>query len=80
MFELHIRHVWEAVSNKPDRPVEPLLKRFQSEWDLLDKTTDDLNLYEWPSKSSALYFFAAEVLEWGEKCLEAATFPREHYR
>jgi hypothetical protein len=39
------------------------LKRFQSEWDLLDKTTDDFNLYEWPSKSSALYFFAAEVLE-----------------
>ncbi|KZS10355.1 Uncharacterized protein APZ42_025189 [Daphnia magna] len=80
MFELHIRHVWEAVSNKPDHPVEPLLKRFQSEWDLLDKSTDDLNLYEWPNKSSALYFFAAEGREWGEKCLEAETFPRKDYR
>ena len=68
MFELHIRHVWEAVSNKPDCPVEPILIGFQSEWDLLEKSTDDFNLYEWPRKSFALYFFAA------------ATFPREDYR
>lgn len=80
IFELHTRHVWESISGKPDRPIKPLLKRFQTEWDQLDKSTEDLNLYEWPSKSSAFYYFAAEVRKWGEHCLEAETFPREDYR
>jgi hypothetical protein len=57
-----------------------LFKRFQSEWENLDRSTDNLTLFEWPEQSSDLWTQAESVRSWALDCITKKMFPREDYR
>ena len=79
--ELHVKHAWQAI--RGDRvvgPEEQLFKKFQADWETIDRDTNDLNLFEWPEKSTELFNQAENVLNWAKVCIEKKTFPREDYR
>lgn len=82
IHELHIRHVWNAVGGEARSPVEPLLNRFQQEWNEIEhQETTDIVYFDWPMDSSSTVFECAKsTLHWGEICLAKETFPREDYR
>jgi len=79
IYELHIRHVWTAVAGSANSPVEPLLKRFQHDWSMLDHEPTDLQFFDWASASTFLNDQAKSTLQWAEMCLEKCSFPREDY-
>lgn len=81
IYELHIKHVAEAITGKTISPSESLFKKFQSEWDSLDQSTDDLRLFDWNNEQldQDLIDHAKDVLNWALDCLEKKTFPREDY-
>ena len=78
--ELHIKHAWQALRGDRVGPEELLFKRFQSEWENLDRSTDNLTLFEWPEQSSDLWTQAESVRSWALDCITKKTFPREDYR
>jgi len=77
VYELHIRHVWFAIAGSANSPVEPLLKRFQNDWDQLDHEPTDLQFFEWEESSELVRGEAESTLRWAENCLEKSSFPRE---
>ncbi len=79
VLELHIRHVWEALTGKPNSPSEKLFKRLQDQWEQIDHDPTDLTLFDWHC-SEYVKEKADSVLNWGLECLERDTFPREDYR
>ena len=47
---------------------------------MLDRDSSNLNLFEWPEKSTDLWYQADNVFKWAKDCLTKNTFPREDYR
>ncbi|KAK4024350.1 hypothetical protein OUZ56_009768 [Daphnia magna] len=81
IYELHVKHVWAAVIGEANSPIEPLMKRFQQDWNDLDRGTEGLCLFEWDGdEESDTFQQASKVLKWGENHLMACSFPREDYR
>jgi hypothetical protein len=80
IYELHIKHAAVAVSGKTVGPGDGLFKRFRKDWDNIDHSVEDLILFNWQCVDSFLQDQAKNVLQWGEKCLENDTFPREDYK
>lgn len=50
--ELRVRAVWDAVYGAANSPIEPLLRRFQEEWESLDRSTENLVLFDHSNASS----------------------------
>ncbi len=69
IYELHLRHVVEAVAGKANSPFDQLFKRFQREWDDLDQDVLYLRLYDWPLEDKSTSIEAKSTLKWGEECL-----------
>ena len=79
--ELHIKHAWQKITHETTiGPEDVLFKKFQKEWEMLDQDSSNLNLFEWPEKSTDLWYQADNVFKWAKDCLTKNTFPREDYR
>ena len=79
--ELHIKHAWQKITNERTiGPEDILFKKFQTEWEMLDRDSSNLNLFEWPEKSTDLWYQADNVFKWAKDCLTKNTFPKEDYR
>ena len=81
VYELHIKHVWDAVVGHHNGPIEPLLKLLQDNWDSISHESTDIIKFELPAdEDDPIYRQAKLVLKWATYCLEENTFPREDYR
>ena len=81
IYELHIKHVWEAVIGKHSGPIVPLLKMLQDNWDSISHEKKDIIQFEFPADGdNPINCQAKLVLKWASNCLQKNTFPREDYR
>jgi hypothetical protein len=58
-----------------------LIKKIQANWGNMDRDTNNLTLFEWPTdKNCDLWHQAHTVRKWAQDCTFKDTFPRGDYR
>lgn len=80
VYELHVRHVWDAVNGSHNGPIEPILKMLQDIWDSISPEPTDITKFDWPEENHPIHRQATIVLNWASRCLEENIFPRADYQ
>ena len=80
IYELHIKHVVEAVTGTTKDPGVKLFRRLRSEWTSMSINYSTLKRFDYTNSSSWLCTQAKDVLAWAEVHLEKGTWPRDDYR
>ncbi|KZR97570.1 Uncharacterized protein APZ42_007474, partial [Daphnia magna] len=79
VYEVHIKHVSDAVTVARNSPSEGMFGRFQKEWSTLEIDVSDLALFEVGEYSDDINSIVNSVSAWGVELYENETFPREDY-
>ena len=80
IYELHIKHVVEAVTGNTQDPGVKLFRRLKSEWNSLELDYTRLIKFDYAESSSWLCDQARDVLGWAEEHYMMGTWPRNDYK
>ena len=80
MYELHIKHVVEAVTGNTKDPGVKLFRRLKAEWNKLEIDYSKLTKFDYKNSKPWLCKQAEEVLAWAEDHRKKGTWPRSDYK
>ena len=80
IYELHIKHVVEAITGNTKDPGVKLYRRLRAEWPRLSKDSTNLKKFDYTNSNPWLCKQAREVLSWAEEHWRKGTWPRDDYR
>lgn len=80
MYELHLKHVCEAVVGTTKEPGIKLFRRLKKEWNSLTIDKNSLNKFEYGSEEQELQEQAKNVLDWALGALQDSVFERGDYK
>ena len=80
IYELHIKHVVEAVTGNTKDPGVKLFRRLRTNWNSLTVDYCKLDKFAYNVSQAWLCKQARDVLSWAEVHLDKATWPRDDYK